>query len=253
MNPPTPQKHAMNAAPRLGRRGFSTLLLASLAACATVQPGGTGDPLPAWREGARMRAILDFVAATTTERSPDVVTPAWRLALFANDGTLWVEQPMHTQIAFAPERVRALAPQHPEWRRQEPFRSVLANDHEGLARSGMRGLIEIIRVSHAGMSPDAFHVLVEDWLSTVRNPRFLGRMPQAALGNSDGDYEMLQYVTTAPGRRLGMLVHHEDAEREFAYDRESLFGGVDRGLNDAAGRGWHLVLMKQDWARIVPG
>ncbi|WP_424812592.1 HAD family hydrolase [Roseococcus sp. YIM B11640] len=324
----------------LARRSLGALLLAaSTATLASAQPGA--DPLPSWREGPRRQAILDFLRATTTEGSADFVPPSERLATFDNDGTLWVEQPLYTQFVFALERVRALAPQHPEWVSREPFRSVLDNDHAALARSGERGLAEIVAATHAGMSPDEFRAIVTDWLGHAQHPRFrrpytelvyqpmlevlalfrargfrtaivsggtvefmrpwteriygvppeavvgttfqmrfengrllrlpqidlvddgpgkpvgisrfLGRMPQAAFGNSDGDYEMLQYVTGAPGRRLGMIVHHDDAEREYAYDRDSHIGRLVRGLDDAAQRGWHLISMKQDWTRVFPG
>jgi phosphoserine phosphatase len=329
----------MSVLPMLSRRGLSGLMLAALSARAvSAQPGD--DPLPSWRDGASKRAILDFLAATTTEGGAGFVPPGDRLAVFDNDGTLWVEQPMYTQMAFALDRARALAPQHPEWQSQEPFRSVLANDHEGVARAGAHGLIEIVKVTHAGMSPDEFNALVEDWLSQARHPRFnrpytelvyqpmievlalfrargfrtcicsggtvefirpwseriygipswnvvgstlqmrfengrlvrlpevdlvndgpgkpvgmsrfLGSLPQAAFGNSDGDYEMLQVVTAGSGRRLGMILHHDDAEREYAYDRQSHVGRLDRGLNDAAQRGWHLASMRNDWAKVFP-
>lgn len=324
----------------LARRSLSALLLAGLASRALAQGAGGGDPLPSWRAGPRKQAILDFLSATMTEGGPDFVPASERLAVFDNDGTLWVEQPMYTQLTFALERVHALAPQHPEWTTREPFRSVLAGDHAGLARAGEHGLIEIVMATHTGMSPDDFHRIVEDWLGRARHPRFhrpytelvfqpmlellallrargfatcivsggtvefmrpwteriygippqnvvgttfrmrfengrltrlpevewvddgpgkpvsisrfLGRLPQAAFGNSDGDYEMLEYVTGGSGRRLGMIVHHDDAAREYAYDRQSHSGRLDRGLNDAAGRGWHLISMKDDWARIFP-
>ncbi|MBR0649620.1 haloacid dehalogenase-like hydrolase [Roseomonas terrae] len=329
----------MNDAFALARRSLGGLLLAALSTRAALSQTGT-DPLPSWRDSPRRTAILDFLAATTTEGSPAFVPQAERLAIFDNDGTLWVEQPLYTQVVFALDRVRALAPQHPEWQAQEPFRSVLAGDRDGIARAGTRGMLEIIRVTHAGMSPDEFHVLVEDWLRQARHPRFdrpytqlvyqpmlevlslfrargfrtcicsggtvefmrpwtgrtygippanvvgttlqmrfengrlvrlpeldlnddgpgkpvgisrfLGTLPQAAFGNSDGDYEMLQYITEGSGRRLGMIVHHDDAEREYAYDRQSNVGRLDRGLNDAARRGWHVLSMRDDWSQVFP-
>ncbi|MBR0651773.1 haloacid dehalogenase-like hydrolase [Roseomonas terrae] len=329
----------MSTLPLLSRRGLSGMMLAALSARATAAQAGD-DPLPSWRDGERKRAILDFLAATTTEGDAGFVPPGDRLAVFDNDGTLWVEQPMYTQLAFALDRVHALAPQHPEWQTQEPFRSVLAHDREGLSRAGTRGLVEIVKATHAGMSPDEFHVIVEDWLRQARHPRFgrpyteliyqpmlevlalfrargfrtcicsggtaefmrpwtervygippgnvvgttfqmsfengrllrlpemdlindgpgkpvgmsrfLGGLPQAAFGNSDGDYEMLQVVTAGPGRRLGMIVHHDDALREYAYDRQSHFGRLDRALNDAARRGWHLISMADDWSNVFP-
>lgn len=329
----------MRDATSIARRSLAGLVLASATAAQAVAQVGA-DPLPSWREGARKRAILDFLTATTTEGSADFVAPAERLAVFDNDGTLWVEQPMYTQLAFALDRLRALAPQHPQWQTQEPFRSALTGDMAGLAGSGMRGIAQIIAATHAGMSPSEFHTIVMEWLGRARHPRFdrpyteliyqpmldvlalfrargfrtcivsggtaefmrpwtehvygippenvvgttmgmrfengrllrlpevdliddgpgkpvgisrfLARVPQAAFGNSDGDYEMLQYVTSGPGRRLGMIVHHDDAQREYAYDRQSHFGRLDRGLNDAAARGWHLISMKDDWTTAFP-
>ncbi len=327
----------MNTFP-LARRGLAGLLLAAASGPAMAQTGA--DPLPSWRDGARKRAILDFLAATTTEGGPDFVPAAERLAVFDNDGTLWVEQPLYTEFVFALERVRDLAPNHPDWATREPFRSLLANDRAALMRQGQRGFAELIAASHTGVTPDEFHAAVSAWLARARHPRFqrpytelvyrpmlevlalfrargfvtaivsggtieflrpwtlriygiptdlvvgtnfkmrwadekltilpeidlvddgpgkpvgigrfLGRHPQAAFGNSDGDYEMLAYVTGRPGRRLGVIVHHDDAAREFAYDRQSHVGKLDRGLNDAAGRGWHLISMKDDWSSVFP-
>ena len=270
--------------------------------------------------------------------------PAERLATFDNDGTLWVEQPIYTQVTFALARIRALAPQNPGWATQEPFRSVIAGDMAGLARSGARGLDEVMAVTHTGMTPDAFRGIALDWLRTARHPRFqrpyteciyqpmlevlaafrargwrtcivsggttefmrpwaehtygvppaqvvgttfklryerrqgrgelltlpeldfnddgpgkpaaisriLAQRPRAAFGNSDGDYEMLEYTTTGEGRRLGVIVHHDDAEREYAYDRQSHVGRLDRGLDDAERQGWKLASMKNDWTGIFP-
>jgi phosphoserine phosphatase len=304
-----------------------------------------GDPLPSWRDGATKRAILDFLEATTREGGPDFVAPADRLATFDNDGTLWVEQPIYTQVAFALDRVRALAPRHPDWADREPFRSVIAGDMAAVARAGEKGIAEIIAVTHTGMTPEVFRQTALDWLASARHPRFhrpyteciyqpmlevlalfrargfrtcivsggttefmrpwaeqvygvpleqvvgtafrlryemvqgrgelltlpqiefiddgpgkpaaisriLGRRPIAAFGNSDGDYEMLEYTTTGPGRRLGVIVHHDDAEREYAYDRQSHVGRLDRGLTDAERQGWRLISMRGDWARVFPG
>ena len=328
--------------PRLPRRALPALLLAALPRAATAQQ--PGDPLPSWRDGATKRAILDFLEATTTEGGPEFVPPSDRLAVFDNDGTLWVEQPIYTQLAFAFDRVRALAPQHPEWAGREPFRAVVAGDMAELARAGEKGMAEIIAATHTGMTPEAFRATALEWLGTARHPRFgrpytacvyqpmlealalfrargfrtcivsggttefmrpwaeraygvppeqvvgttfklryalhegrgdlltlpeieliddgpgkpagisriLGRRPVAAFGNSDGDYEMLEYTTTGPGRRLGVIVHHDDAEREYAYDRQSHVGKLDRGLDDAGRQGWSLVSMRNDWARVFP-
>jgi hypothetical protein len=301
--------------------------------------------LPSWREGPSRRAILDFVRATTTEGSSDFVPPAERVAVFDNDGTLWVEQPVYTQFLFVLGRIRELAPQHPDWATREPFRSALAADMAALAASGTRGFLELVMATHTGMTPEAFHRTVADWLATARHPRFsrpftelayqpmlellsflraagfktwivsgggaefirvwsepvygvpreqvvgstgktefrlgedgtpmllrlpevdfiddgpgkpvsigkfIGRRPTAAFGNSDGDLQMLQYATAGPGRRLGMIIRHDDAEREYAYDRASRIGTLDKALDEAPRRGWSVVSMRAEWARIFP-
>ncbi|WP_249681009.1 HAD family hydrolase [Roseococcus pinisoli] len=328
--------------PVIQRRALSALVLAALPGLAAAQ--GRGDPLPSWREGGTKRAILDFLRATTTPGSADFVAPAERLAVFDNDGTLWVEQPLYAQFAFALDRVRALAPQHPEWAMRDPFRAVLANDMHALVQTGEHGLAEIIAVTHTGMSPEVFRQTALAWLATARHPRFarpyteciyqpmlevlalfrargfrtcivsggtlefmrpwaeqaygvppdqivgttfklhyglangrgelttlsevdllddgpgkpagiaraFGRRPIAAFGNSDGDYEMLEYTTTGPGRRLGLIVHHDDAAREYAYDRQSHIGRLDRALTAAPQQRWLVTSMRDDWARVFP-
>jgi len=320
-----------------------------VAAGALVLPAGRAaaqaSALPSWREGPPRRAILDFVQATTTEGSGDFVPPAERVAVFDNDGTLWVEQPIYSQFLFVLGRVRELAPQHPDWTSREPFRSALAGDMATLAASGTRGFLELVTATHAGMTPEAFHRTVADWLATARHPRFsrpftelayqpmlellsllraagfktwivsgggaefirvwsepvygipreqvvgstgktefrlggdgtpmllrlpevdfiddgpgkpvsigkfIGRRPIAAFGNSDGDLQMLQYATAGLGRRLGMIIRHDDAEREYAYDRASRIGTLDKALDEAPRRGWSVVSMRAEWARIFP-
>lgn len=302
------------------------------------------DPLPSWNDGANKQAIVSFVQAVTTQDSPDYVTPGDRVATFDNDGTLWVEHPMYTQLAFALDRVKALAPQHPEWKTTQPFQAVLEGDMEALGKSGMKGLMEIIGTTHAGMSTAEFEKITRDWIATAKHPKFdklytslvyqpmlelldylrangfktfivsgggiefmrpwtdeiygippeqvvgssivteykiidgvprlmrspkiafiddketkpigilthIGKRPIAAFGNSDGDYQMLQWTTAGPGKRLGMFVHHDDAEREYAYDRKTHFGALNKGLDDASKEGWHIISMKNDWMQIFP-
>ena len=314
------------------------------AGLALVGAASAGDPLPSWNEGPAKQAILDFVKATTDQASPKFVAPAERIAVFDNDGTLWVEHPMYTQLAFALDRVKALAPKHPEWREKSPFKDVLDNNLPALAASGKQGLMELIMATHAGMTTQEFDQIVTDWLATTRHPRFkrpytelvyqpmlellgylrangfktfivsgggvafmrpwtegvygippeqvvgsriaqesvvqdgepalvrkpeiafiddkagkpvgiqdhIGRRPILAFGNSDGDYQMLEWTTAGPGRRLGLILHHDDAEREYAYDRDSHFGKLSKGLDDAASKGWVLVSMKTDWAQVFP-
>jgi len=299
--------------------------------------------LPSWNEGAAKTSIMEFVARVTTPGGPDFVPAGQRIATFDNDGTLWCEQPMYVQLAFALDRVKALAPAHPEWRDKQPFKAVLEGDIKALAGTGERGMVELVMATHAGMTVDAFERIVNEWLSTARHPRFnrpytelvyqpmlellaylrangfrtfvvsgggvefmrpwservysvppdqvvgssiktrfqmqhdipvlyrlpeinfvddgpgkpvgindhIGRRPIAAFGNSDGDLQMLQWTTAeAAGPRLGLIVHHTDAEREYAYDRQAHFGRLDKALDAAAANHWSIVDMKKDWKRV---
>ncbi|WP_018860116.1 HAD family hydrolase [Rhizobium sp. 42MFCr.1] len=302
-----------------------------------------GDPLPSWNDTGPKSAIVSFVERVTKQGAPDFVPEPERIAVFDNDGTLWVEHPMYTQLAFALDRVKTLAPQHPEWQNVQPFKAVLDGDMKTLAASGEKGLLELIMVTHAGMTTSDFEKVVTDWLSTARDPKFkrpytelvyqpmvellsylrangfktfivsgggvefmrpwtekvygvppeevigssiktqfkmqddtptlyrlpevnfiddkagkpvginqeIGRRPIAAFGNSDGDLEMLQWTTMAGApARLGVLIHHTDEEREYAYDRKSEFGRLDKALDAAAITGWTVVDMKADWKKI---
>ncbi len=309
---------------------------------ASAQAASSANPLPSWNDGATKQSILDFVAAVTREGSPDFVPPAERIATFDNDGTLWVEHPMYTQLVFVLDRVKALAPQHPEWKDTQPFKAALEGDVKTLAETGEHGLMALLMATHSGMTTDEFQKIVVDWIATARDPRFkrpytelaylpmiellgflrasgfktfivsgggiefmrpwaervygvppeqvvgssiktkfqmrdgrpelfrldeinfiddnvgkpvgineyIGRRPIAAFGNSDGDLEMLQWTTMAGGRRLGLIVHHTDAEREYAYDRDTSFGRLDKALDAAAIDKWTVVDMKNDWRRI---
>jgi hypothetical protein len=302
------------------------------------------DSLPSWNEGPSKQAIVDFVAAVTTAGSPDFVAAEDRIATFDNDGTLWTEQPMYTQLAFALDRVKAMAPLHPEWKDTQPFKAVLEGDLKAVAAAGEKGLIELITVTHAGTTTEEFSKIVSDWIATARHPKFnrpytelvyqpmlellaylrahgfktyivsgggiefmrpwtqgvygvppeqvigssikttfemrdglprlfrlpeinfvddkggkpvginqfIGRRPIAAFGNSDGDLEMLQWTTLIPQRRFGLIVHHTDAEREYAYDRNSAFGKLDVALDAAALNHWTVVDMKKDWKVVFP-
>jgi hypothetical protein len=300
------------------------------------------DPLPSWADGAAKRSLVDFVTAVTIEGSADFVPVPERIAVFDNDGTLWVEQPIYIQAIFIFDRVKALAPQHPEWAHTQPYKAILDGDRAALAAIGERGLVELVMATHAGLTSDEFAAVVTDWLATARHPRFdrpytqlayqpmlevlaylrangfktfivsgggvemmrpwteqvygippeqvvgsslksqyelrrgepvivklpeidfiddkagkpvgiqkfIGRRPIAAFGNSDGDLEMLQWTTTAPGRRFGLIVHHDDAAREYAYDRESRVGHLDKALDAAPAAGWTVVSMKDDWRQV---
>jgi phosphoserine phosphatase len=262
--------------------------------------------------------------------------------VFDNDGTLWSEQPNYVQLVFAIDRVKALAPKHPEWRITQPFQAVLEGDLLALRQQGEGGLLKLITATHAGMSTTDYSKIVSDWLSTAVHPthqrpytemvylpmlevlsyfkkhgfknyivsgggvefmrpwservygippeqvigssiktklvsrngapdlirlpeinfiddkaekpvaihQFIGRRPIAAFGNSDGDLEMLQWVTAGSGARLGVIIHHTDNEREVAYDRKSSVGRLDKALDEAAIQNWLVVSMKSDWALI---
>ena len=317
---------------------FAATLLGSLT-------GFAADPLPSWNDTAPKKAIVAFVEQVTREGSPDFVPVAERIATFDNDGTLWVEQPMYTQLAFALDRIKALAPSHPEWKDKQPFKAALAGDMKTLAESGDHGLLELVLASHAGLTTDEFHRIVSDWIASARHPRFdkpytslvyqpmlellaylrangfktfivsgggvefmrpwseqfygvppeqvvgssvktkfemrhgrptlfrlpeinfiddkagkpvginahVGRRPIAAFGNSDGDVEMLQWTTMAGDAvRFGLIVHHTDAAREYAYDRQSSFGRLDKALEAAPLNKWTVVDMKNDWKVIFP-
>ena len=303
---------------------------------------GQTDALPSWNDGATKKAITEFVSRVTVQGGSDFVPPAERVAVFDNDGTLWLEQPMYVQLAFALDRVKALAAQHPEWKDKQPFKAVLEGDMKALAAAGEHGLVELIMATHAGMTTNEFEKITAEWLASARDPRFkrpytelvyqpmlellaylrangfmtfivsgggiefmrpwteriygvpsdqvigssiktrfemrdgrpilfrlpemnfiddkagkpvginehIGRRPIAAFGNSDGDLEMLQWTTMSGGVRFGLLVHHTDAEREYAYDRESHFGRLDKALDAAAVNNWTVVDMKRDWKRV---
>jgi phosphoglycolate phosphatase-like HAD superfamily hydrolase len=301
------------------------------------------DPLPSWNDTATKARIIEFVEAVTDPQSPSFVEPWSRVAAFDNDGTLWVEQPMYAEMAFAIDRVRDLSKVHPEWKTQEPFRAVLEGDLDALAATGPRAVIEVVLASHTGMSTTLFDTIATEWIRDAIHPelerpytdltyrpqiellryleskgftnfivsggtveflrvyslesygippqrvvgssvetryevqggkpsllrlpevdfiddkegkpvgihKHIARSPILAFGNSDGDFEMLQWTTFGSGgARLGLLLHHDDAEREYAYDRESSVGKLDRALDAAEGAGWVVVSMKNDWNAI---
>jgi len=330
---------------RVSRRAALSVLAALPALSGPLLPlpaRAQTDPLPSWDDGAAKQAILNFVAAVTREGSADFVPPAERIATFDNDGTLWVEHPMYTQLAFALDRVKALAPMHPEWRDTQPFKAALDGDVKTLAESGEHGMVELVMATHAEMTTEEFQKIVTDWLANAHHPRFkrtytelsylpmiellgylrangfktfivsgggiefmrpwteqvygvppeqvvgssiktkfqmrdgrpelfrlaevnfvddnagkpvginefVGRRPIAAFGNSDGDLQMLQWTTMSGGVRLGLLVHHTDAVREYAYDRNTSFGRLDKALDAAAPNRWVVVDMKREWKRI---
>lgn len=302
------------------------------------------DPLPSWHDGAVKRSITEFVARVTTQ-GPDFVPVPERIAVFDNDGTLWMEQPVYFQLGFAIDRIKTLAPQHPEWKDKQPFKGLIEGDLKAALATGQKGILEVVAATHAGMTTDDFNRIVAEWTRSARHPRFkkpyieliyqpmlelmrylranefktfivsgggvefmrvfaeqvygippeqvvgssgvvkfqrapdgtvslikepkvefiddkegkpvginrfIGRRPIFAFGNSDGDHAMLQYTAAGPGPRFMGLVHHTDAEREYAYDRQSPIGTLDKALDEANARGWTVVDMKRDWQVVFP-
>ena len=301
------------------------------------------DPLPSWNDTATKAKLLEFVHGVTDPDDPAFVEPEERVATFDNDGTLWVEQPLYAEMAFALQRVKDLAQVHPEWKTQQPFKAVIEGDRNALMEAGNRGLVEIVVASHTGMSTTLFDTIATEWVRDARHPKFekpytelayqpqlellryleanafkifivsggsvefirtyaeqlygiprervvgtsietryevqggkpsllrlpqidfvddkagkpvgihkhIGRRPILAFGNSDGDLEMLQWTTLGSGgARLGLVLRHDDAEREYAYDRQSKVGTLDQALDVAAGSGWVIVSMKNDWKTV---
>lgn len=152
-----------------------TAVMAALLVSRVLADPAAGNPLPSWSDGKTRQTIIDFVGRVTQPGSPDFVPPAERIATFDNDGTLWAEHPMYTQLAFALDRVKALAPEHPEWKTTQPFKAVLDNDMAALAAAGEKGLLELVMASHAGITTTEFRATVTDWLDKARDPRFKRR------------------------------------------------------------------------------
>jgi len=314
-------------------------LLVSFAAHAQA-----ADPLPSWNEGAAKARIIAFVQAVTAAGGKEVVPPADRIVVFDNDGTLWSEQPIYFQLAFAIDRARAMVARNPALAKQPAMKAAAAGDMKALAATGEKGLAQLVAGTHANTTSDEFAQIVRDWASTARHPKlqrrytsltyapmrelldylrangfktyivsgggveflrvvseelygvppeqvigssiktkyeirngmpsivrlpevdfiddkagkpvgihkFIGKRPIAAFGNSDGDFEMLEWTTSAPGPRLGMIVRHDDAAREFAYDRASPVGRLARALDEAPQRGWTVISIRNDWKTVYP-
>jgi hypothetical protein len=339
----------MNTTPSFSEVSRRTLLSALAALpVLTVPPAAlaatTGDPLPSWNDTETKKAIVAFIDRVTKRGSPDFVLETERVAAFDNDGTLWAEQPMYTQLFFALDRVKALAPGHPEWKEQEPFASLLNGDVKGALSGGEPAIAQIVIATHTGMTNEEFEQIVRDWIATAKHPitgrlytemvyqpmleltaylransfktyivsgggiefmrpwtemvygippenvvgssaklkfelrdgkpvlmrlpeidfiddgpgkpvginEHIGRRPIAAFGNSDGDLQMLQYTMGGNGARFALIVHHTDAVREWAYDRESRIGHLDKALVEGQAKGWTIVDMKYDWKTIFP-
>src|SRR5947199_4621764 len=149
-------------------------LIAAALVCAvslaTTVARAVADPLPSWNDGPAKQSIVDFVAKVTKEGSPDFVPAPERIATFDNDGTLWCEKPMPIQLFFALDRVKELAPQHPEWKDKEPFASLLKGDVKAAMAGGEHALLEIVMATHTGMTVGEFEKMVQDWIATAKHP-----------------------------------------------------------------------------------
>jgi hypothetical protein len=153
----------------MSRLILKLLLLASISITNIVS---AADPLPSWNEGGAKKAVVDFVTKVTTQGSPDFVKPAERIATFDNDGTLWAEQPMYFQFLFVIDRIKAMAPQHPDWKDKQPFASILKGDVKAAMAGGDHAVGEMMAVTHSGMTTEEFQGVVKDWLDTSKHPRF---------------------------------------------------------------------------------
>ena len=329
------------------------VLFFSVAGCTTNNKGkakgqttstATIDPLPSWNESKNKTDIINYLVAVTDKNSPDFIPVKDRIATFDNDGTIWSEQPAYFQLFFAIDEIKALAPQHPEWKNTQPFKAVLDNDMKTIAQSGERGLLKLVMVSHAGMSTRKFKSIVKIWADTAKNPtkhvlftalvykpmlelliylqanhfktyivsgggldfmraiipelygippeqiigstgktaydynngdpviiklaqldfiddkdgkpininKIIGKKPVFCAGNSDGDLAMMQWTASNNLKSFMLYVHHTDSIREWAYDRNSHIGRLDKGLDEAREKGWTVIDMKNDWKVIYP-
>ncbi|MBP7399799.1 MAG: haloacid dehalogenase-like hydrolase [Chitinophagales bacterium] len=298
--------------------------------------------LSSWNDTPTKNAIIKFVSKTTDSTNQSFIPIADRIACFDNDGTLWAEQPIYFQLAFAIDRIKALAPSHPEWKNQEPYKSILEGNISNVLAGGEHALLEIIMATHANISTDSFSLVVKNWIDTASNPatgkhykdmiylpmlellnylrannfktfivsgggvdfmrvfaetlygippyqvigssgktqyiikddvptiqklpelnfiddgagkpigiyQYIGKRPVFASGNSDGDYQMLQWTSAGDKPNMCLLVHHTDSIREFAYDRNSAIGKLNKGLDDAEKYNWIIVDIQKDWKQV---
>ncbi|MEN8193286.1 MAG: HAD family hydrolase [Bacteroidota bacterium] len=298
--------------------------------------------LQSWNEGKSKSEIIDFVNKITDEQSKDFIKPSNRVAVFDNDGTIWSEKPIYFQFYFAIDRVKELAPKHPEWKKKEPFKSILKNDEQAILKHGLDGVLDVLYATHTGTTVSEFHQIVAKWIQTAKHPvknvpytnlvfkpmlelldylrehefkvyivsggsvefmrpiiseiynipyeqiigtsfkteydynngnpvikrlsdvdfnndkggkpvniqKIIGKKPIFCAGNSDGDLAMMQWTASNSKSSFNIYIHHTDAEREWAYDRNSHVGKLDKGLDAAKEKGWILVDMKNDWKII---
>ena len=316
--------------------------LAALAALAVSVAAVAAEPLSSWNDGPAKQSIVTFVNAVTQKGGKDFVPESERIAVFDNDGTLWIEQPIYVQFAFMLDQLRAAAPKHPEWQSNPAFKALLAQDKKALAEIGQKPVLELLVTANSRMTVGEYDQSIRNWMKSARHPqlkrpytelvyapmqellvylrasgfktfivsggsvefmrpwaeqaygippeqiigsqqdvkfemrdgkpvltrapkiafvddgpgkpvgiyRQLGRRPIAAFGNSDGDLQMLQVTAAGERRRLMLLVHHDDAEREFAYDRQSHVGKLDKAWDEAKAGNWIVVSMKSDWKKV---
>jgi len=329
-------------------RLFATVLLGAflIAGCSrqTRTAHSPSDPLPSWNPGVTKTAIMEFVDASCEKLGEKFIPVADRVAVFDNDGTLWAEKPLYFQFYFAMDRVRQLAPEHPEWKTEQPFKAILDNDMETFASLGNGALTKMLVTANSGTTSAEFNQIVTEWFRKAEHPtyqrpfkdlvyqpmlellnylrdhqfktfivsgggiefirdfsedvyripkdqvvgttmrtqfelkgdkavimrlpeldfyndkegkpvaidKYIGRRPVFCAGNSDGDLQMMQYTASGDGPRFMLYVHHTDGEREWAYDRESSVGRLDKGLDEAMQRGWILADIKSDWKVVFP-
>jgi hypothetical protein len=211
--------------------------------------------LDGWNDGPAKSAIVDFVTRVTETGGADFVPPAERIATFDNDGTLWCEQPVQVQVFFLIDRVKDLAANDPTIKDRQPFKALLEHDAKTLHALGKQGIQELFFATHAGMTADAFDKIARecDREAKVANIGLhIGRRPLLAFGNSDGDLAMLRYANAGSGARRALLLHHDDDEREVAYDREFRLSPLAEALDRAEQYGITIVSMRRDWKRVFP-
>lgn len=322
---------------------FAIVVLLASILC-SAHHAGAEDPLPSWKDSPAKQSIVEFVQTVSQPGGAGFVPVADRIAVFDNDGTLWAEQPVYFQAMFVLDRIRQLAPEHPQWQTEEPFASVLKGELKAAFSGGEHALLEMLMATHAGMTTEQFELMVMEWIQQARHPQtgklltemvyqpmlellrylrengfktfivsgggiefmrpwtqqvygippeqvigssiktkfevrdgnpvivrlpelnfiddkagkpaaiqhHIGRRPLLAVGNSDGDLQMMQWTAAGSGARFCLYLHHTDAEREWAYDRDSHVGRLDQGLTEAAAKGWTVVSMKDDWRTVWP-